>query len=85
MMKEQGSLVEMMALWLPHEWSEAGHRLWWSPQLELWALMVQEYQSEVVAVIDGVESDEGQQYAIPTDLVCLPSVEIEHCVQRLVS
>ena len=49
-----------MALWLPPEWPRARHRLWWSPQLELWALMVQECQAEVVAeVINVDESDEG--------------------------
>ena len=60
MIKWRGSLVEMMALWLPREWPGAGHRLWWSPQLELWALMVQECQVKVVAgVPNAVESDEG--------------------------
>ena len=52
--------VKMMDLWLPPEWAESGHWLWWSPQLELWALMVQECQAEVVAgVPDAAESDEG--------------------------
>ena len=58
--------MEMMALWLPREWPGAGHRLCWSPQLEsspqleLWALMVQECHSEVVArVPDATEFDEG--------------------------
>ena len=51
--------VEMIDLWLPPEWAESGHRLWWSPQLELWALMVQECQAEVVArVPDVTESNE---------------------------
>ena len=46
MIKEQGSLVEMMALWLPREWLGVGHQLCGFlelesyPQLELWALMV---------------------------------------------
>ena len=57
--ESRGSLVEMMALWLPREWPGVGHRPWWSPQLELWALMVQECQSEVVKVLDAVESDKG--------------------------
>ena len=58
--------VEIINMWLPPEWVESGHRLWWSPQLksspqlELWALMVQECQTEVVArVLDAAESDEG--------------------------
>ena len=60
MIKERGSLVEMMALWLPCERPGAGHRLLWSPQLELWALMVLECQSKVVArVPDATESVEG--------------------------
>ena len=42
--------------------------------------MVQEYQFEVVAVPDAVESEEGEQYASPTEHVCLPFVGIEHCV-----
>ena len=61
-----------MALWLSREWPGAGHWLCWSPQLEsspqlqsspqleLWALMVQECHSEVVAgVSDATEFDEG--------------------------
>ena len=49
-----------MPLWWPLEWAGLGHRLWWSPQLELWALMVQEYQAEVVVEVpDAVKSDEG--------------------------
>ena len=77
--------MEMMALWLPREWPRQGHQLWWypqlkqPPQLELWALMVPEYQSEMVAgVLDVAESNEGQQYAGPAKHVCLPSAEIEH-------
>ena len=60
---ERGSLVDMMALGLSREWPEVGHQLWWSPQLEsypqldLSALMVQEYQSEMVAVPDATVSD----------------------------
>ena len=49
-----------MALLLPREWPGTGHRLWWSPQLKLWALMVPECQSEVVVrVLDAVEFDKG--------------------------
>ena len=55
----------MMPLWWPPEWAGLGHRLQWSaqleqsPQLELWALMVQECQAEVVVeVLDAAESDE---------------------------
>ena len=49
-----------MALWLPREWLGAGHRLWWSPQLELCDLMVQECQFEVAAgVPDAAKSNEG--------------------------
>ena len=49
-----------MDLWWPLEWVGSGHRLWWSPQLELWARMVQECQAEVVAeVLDAAESNEG--------------------------
>ena len=56
----------MMDLWWPREWAGSGNRLWWSPQLELWALMVQECQAKVVAeVLDVAESDEGQQYVGP--------------------
>ena len=57
--------MEMMALWLPREWSGVGHQLCRflklesCPQLKLWALMVQECQSEVVKVPDAAESDEG--------------------------
>ena len=64
----------MMPLWWPPEWAGSGHRLWWSsqleqsPSLELWALMVEECQAEVVAEVpDAVESDEGQEYAGPTE------------------
>ena len=50
----------MMDLRWPLEWAGLGHRLWWSPQLELWALMVQECQAEVVAEVpDAAESNEG--------------------------
>ena len=52
--------VEMIDLWLPPKWAKLGHRLWWSPQLELWALMIQECQAEVVArVLDAAKYDEG--------------------------
>ena len=80
MIKKRGSLVEMMA----REWHGARHRLCGtpelesSPRLELWALMVQECQFEVVAVLDATESNEGYQYAGPTKHVCLPSTGIEH-------
>ena len=70
----------MMDLQWPSEWAGSGNRLWWSPQLEsssqlesspqleLWALMVQEYQAEVVVEVpDAVKSDEGQQYAGPAE------------------
>ena len=57
--------VEIINMWLPPEWVESGHRLWWSPQLksspqlELLTLMVPEYQSEVVAgVLDAAKSGE---------------------------
>ena len=62
---EQGSLVDVMALGLSREWPEVGHQLWWSPQLEsypqldLSALMVQEYQSEVVEDSDAAVFDKG--------------------------
>ena len=78
MIKEHGSLVEMMALWLSRQWPGTGHRLCGflelesSRQLELWALMVQECQFEVVKVPDVAESNEGQQYVSPVEHVCLP-------------
>ena len=60
MIKERGSLVEMMVLWLPLEWAGSRYRLYRSPQLELWALMAQECHAEVVAgVPDVAEFDEG--------------------------
>ena len=78
----------MMDRWWPREWLGSRHQLWWSlqleqsPQLELWALMVQECQAEVVVEVpDAVESDEGQQYAGPAKHVCRPSTGIKHCVQ----
>ena len=57
MIKEQGSLVDMMAMGLSREWLGVGHQLWWSPQLELSALMAQEYQSEVVQDLDAAVSN----------------------------
>ena len=71
-----------MDLRWPLEWAGLGHRLWWSPQLELWALMVQECQAEVVAeVINVDESDEGWQYASLTEHVWRPSAGIKQCVK----
>ena len=47
-------------MWWPPEWAGSGPRLWWHPQLELQALMVQECQGEVMAEYpDTVESYEG--------------------------
>ena len=66
--------VKMMDLWQPLEWSGLGPRLWWHPQLELQALMGQECRVEVVVEVrNAAESDEGQQYAGPTEhiLICL--------------
>ena len=63
MIKEQGSLVDVRALVLSCEWLGVGHQLWWSPQLEsspqlqLSALMAQEYQSEVAQDPDAAVSD----------------------------